>query len=130
MPEGTFSFDLHVLSMQPAFNLSQDQTLQFNPLCQYKLAKLLFGSLQYISIPPCFPKNWCLRILLTQAPAQICLMIFYISVTTLIRNSHKKIITCININDVYDFFIGSHKRSQRDERLYTGKRQCKGIYGF
>lgn len=23
-------FDLHVLSMQPAFNLSQDQTLQFN----------------------------------------------------------------------------------------------------
>jgi len=94
------------------------------------LAKLLFGSLQYISIPPCFPKNWCLRILLTQAPAQICLIIFYISVTTLIRNSHKKIITCININDVYDFFIGSHKRSQRDERLYTGKRQCKGIYGF
>jgi hypothetical protein len=24
-------FDLHVLSMPPAFNLSQDQTLQFNP---------------------------------------------------------------------------------------------------
>ncbi len=23
-------FDLHVLSMPPAFNLSQDQTLQFN----------------------------------------------------------------------------------------------------
>jgi hypothetical protein len=30
---------LHVLSMQPAFNLSQDQTLQFNPLCQYKIDK-------------------------------------------------------------------------------------------
>jgi hypothetical protein len=24
-------FDLHVLSMPPAFNLSHDQTLQFNP---------------------------------------------------------------------------------------------------
>ena len=31
-------FDLHVLSMPPAFNLSQDQTLQFNLvlLLQYK----------------------------------------------------------------------------------------------
>lgn len=28
-PEGVFAFDLHVLSMPPAFNLSQDQTLQF-----------------------------------------------------------------------------------------------------
>ena len=28
VPEGTFSFDLHVLGMPPAFNLSQDQTLQ------------------------------------------------------------------------------------------------------
>ena len=28
-PEGTFAFDLHVLGMPPAFNLSQDQTLQF-----------------------------------------------------------------------------------------------------
>jgi hypothetical protein len=28
-PEGAFTFDLHVLSMPPAFNLSQDQTLQF-----------------------------------------------------------------------------------------------------
>ena len=30
VPEGTFAFDLHVLSIPPAFNLSQDQTLQFN----------------------------------------------------------------------------------------------------
>jgi hypothetical protein len=29
MPEGTFSFDLHVLSLPPTFNLSHDQTLQF-----------------------------------------------------------------------------------------------------
>ena len=28
--EETFAFDLHVLSIPPAFNLSQDQTLQFN----------------------------------------------------------------------------------------------------
>ena len=43
---------------------------------------LFFGSLQYVAIPPCFRKNWCLRILLTQAPAQICLINFYIPVTT------------------------------------------------
>ena len=29
-PEGTFSFDLHVLGVPPTFNLSHDQTLQFN----------------------------------------------------------------------------------------------------
>ena len=29
MPEGIFSFDLHVLSLPPTFNLSHDQTLQF-----------------------------------------------------------------------------------------------------
>ena len=29
--ETRFPFDLHVLSMPPAFNLSQDQTLQFKP---------------------------------------------------------------------------------------------------
>ncbi len=28
--EDTFSHDLHVLSLPPAFNLSHDQTLQFN----------------------------------------------------------------------------------------------------
>ena len=28
-PKGNLPFDLHVLSMPPAFNLSQDQTLQF-----------------------------------------------------------------------------------------------------
>ncbi len=31
-PEGTFSLDLHVLGLPPAFNLSHDQTLQFNLL--------------------------------------------------------------------------------------------------
>ena len=30
IPEGTFAFDLHVLGLPPAFNLSHDQTLQFN----------------------------------------------------------------------------------------------------
>ena len=30
-------FDLHVLSMQPAFNLSQDQTLHFIHLYNLKL---------------------------------------------------------------------------------------------
>ena len=31
-PEGPLPFDLHVLGMPPAFNLSHDQTLQFNLL--------------------------------------------------------------------------------------------------
>ncbi len=31
-PEGAFAFDLHVLGMPPAFNLSQDQTLRLNLL--------------------------------------------------------------------------------------------------
>ena len=38
-PEGLSSFDLHVLSMPPAFILSQNQTLKFN--C---LKSLLFSS--------------------------------------------------------------------------------------
>ena len=32
-PEGAFSFDLHVLSVPPTFNLSHDQTLQFMKVC-------------------------------------------------------------------------------------------------
>ena len=32
-PEGLLPFDLHVLGMPPAFNLSHDQTLQFNVMC-------------------------------------------------------------------------------------------------
>ena len=34
-------FDLHVLSVPPAFNLSQDQTLQFNSCASLTLASLL-----------------------------------------------------------------------------------------
>ena len=34
-------FDLHVLGMPPAFNLSQDQTLQFNLFASSKLTTLL-----------------------------------------------------------------------------------------
>lgn len=35
-------FDLHVLSMPPAFNLSQDQTLQFNSRASLKPASYFF----------------------------------------------------------------------------------------
>ena len=35
----SFSFDLHVLSMPPAFVLSQDQTLQFIPVCQIQFSE-------------------------------------------------------------------------------------------
>lgn len=36
IPEGIFALDLHVLGLPPAFNLSHDQTLQFNLLHQPK----------------------------------------------------------------------------------------------
>src|SRR5690606_32676148 len=40
VPERTFSSDLHVLGLPPAFVLSQDQTLMFNPsLSKDKLLK-------------------------------------------------------------------------------------------
>ena len=32
----SFPFDLHVLGMPPAFNLSQDQTLQFKFVCRLR----------------------------------------------------------------------------------------------
>ncbi len=40
-------FDLHVLSMPPAFNLSQDQTLQFNSCASLKPAS--YFSIYFIS---------------------------------------------------------------------------------
>ena len=43
VPEGTFSFDLHVLGTPPAFVLSQDQTLQFIFL---KFNPILFNILE------------------------------------------------------------------------------------
>ena len=46
-------FDLHVLSTPPAFVLSQDQTLMFNPspVCAFLLA----SARQSLSFPPRFP---------------------------------------------------------------------------
>ena len=50
--EVTFAFDLHVLGMPPAFNLSQDQTLQFILLgCRNNLS-LLNGYLQSLEDAP------------------------------------------------------------------------------
>ena len=46
-------FDLHVLSMPPAFNLSQDQTLQFNTFASLKPAAYLF-SLKFFKAPTQF----------------------------------------------------------------------------
>ena len=40
-PEGLSSFDLHVLSMPPAFILSQNQTLKFNCLKSLPLFKII-----------------------------------------------------------------------------------------
>jgi len=93
------------------------------------LTKLLFGSLNILLYHHTSVKIG-VYVLLTQAPAQICLIIFFISVTTFIRNSHTKIISSIMLLDEYDFFIGSHKRSQRDERLYTDKVLRQDISGI
>ena len=56
-PESKLSvlpFDLHVLSMPPAFNLSQDQTLQFN-LCLSLFAGIERGKMNFPSF--CFPSK-------------------------------------------------------------------------
>ena len=39
MAEATFAFDLHVLSTPPAFNLSQNQTLQFKSVLRFLLTQ-------------------------------------------------------------------------------------------
>ena len=39
MAEATFAFDLHVLSTPPAFNLSQNQTLQFKSVQRFLLGR-------------------------------------------------------------------------------------------
>ena len=61
-------FDLHVLSMPPAFNLSQDQTLQFNPqlISQLALLLLLFTAL-------------FLKHSISQSAHTVCLLIFLIN---------------------------------------------------
>ena len=41
-PEGTFSFDLHVLGTPPAFVLSQNQTLHLNLKNSIKTLQILF----------------------------------------------------------------------------------------
>ena len=46
-----FSFDLHVLSTPPAFVLSQDQTLVFNPLTCYWVLRLTSLSLRQTTQP-------------------------------------------------------------------------------
>ena len=56
IPERICSFDLHVLSMPPAFILSQNQTLKFNCL-KSLLAKSNNGSNFVISLLTCFSRS-------------------------------------------------------------------------
>jgi hypothetical protein len=51
-PKSTFSHDLHVLSTSPAFNLSQDQTLQFEILVLLKPNQLSLEGYGYQLINP------------------------------------------------------------------------------
>ena len=53
-PEGLSSFDLHVLSIPPAFILSQNQTLKFNCLKSSLSLKSNNGSNFVISLLTCF----------------------------------------------------------------------------
>ena len=50
-PEGAFSFDLHVLSLPPTFNLSHDQTLQFMKMCKLPCTRFLEAQANLSSIP-------------------------------------------------------------------------------
>ena len=57
MAEATFAFDLHVLSTPPAFNLSQNQTLQFKSVQRFLLGrnqnlKVLFPLALHLSMNP------------------------------------------------------------------------------
>ena len=64
-------FDLHVLSMPPAFNLSQDQTLQFNTFAHQSILTcflLLFGNVN-ISFFSC-------RLSIYQGAHTVCLLVF------------------------------------------------------
>jgi len=54
--------------------------------------------------------------LLTQAPAQICLISFYISVTTLIRNTHAKNMHKIKCMMTFWDLIKDHSEN---EGVYT-----------
>ena len=81
-------FDLHVLSMPPAFNLSQDQTLQFNsspvslltffylfylfaPLLLRAPTQFVFSILNEFALPA----EW--RILLISTPLSIPFLTFF-----------------------------------------------------
>ena len=57
-------FDLHVLGMPPAFNLSQDQTLQFN------LALLVSFTSLYLKVPTRHPHSLSLFLLINSPPGQ------------------------------------------------------------
>ena len=63
-PEGLSSFDLHVLSMPPAFILSQNQTLKFNCLKSLLLLKATTALTNFvISLLTCFQGCLCLQAL-------------------------------------------------------------------
>ena len=110
--EVPFAFDLHVLSIPPAFNLSQDQTLQFNPLCQLKLTKLFLEVLNIFLYHHTSVKIGVCA-LSTQAPAQICLIYFFISVTTYIRNfCIRKIIYKLDEFEIYEDLIKDRSRGR------------------
>ena len=47
-PEGVLTFDLHVLSMPPAFILSQNQTLKFNCLKSLPLFKIITALTKFL----------------------------------------------------------------------------------
>ena len=47
-------FDLHVLGMPPAFNLSQDQTLQFNPSHQISSDSTSISFSKHFKVPTQF----------------------------------------------------------------------------
>ena len=53
-PEGAFSFDLHVLGLPPTFNLSHDQTLQFD----FPVQRVAQNGSRLLNEFSCYPHEW------------------------------------------------------------------------
>ncbi len=70
-------FDLHVLSIPPAFNLSQDQTLQFSFLTMQSIPSFIINSTscQSLFVTQCTTNNY--RLILNRISEVIYIVCFF-----------------------------------------------------
>ena len=97
-------FDLHVLGMPPAFNLSQDQTLQFN-LCASSKLTILF--LQYCSHSNSLKRPHSLSSLLLNELAPKACCVFY-SFDSPCQTLFNLFLNFLYSHDLDEAFISAH----------------------